>query len=129
MTMSGISTALVPAFPNFFRNDTSSEIGVLRTSLLCSVPILTLNSLAAVPALESVRFIQDLGRNRAKLRERHGFQRERERERERDKKRVMNLKPAGAPHGASLRSLAACSGKGGGGGAMSRACAIGWSLR
>jgi len=87
MTMSGISTALVPAFPNFFRNDTSSEIGVLRTSLLCSVPILTLNSLAALSALESVRFIQDLGRNRAKLRERHGFQRERERERERETKK------------------------------------------
>jgi hypothetical protein len=62
MTMSGISTALVPAFPNFFRNDTSSEIGVLLTSLLCSVPILMLNSLAIVPAFESAWFVQDLGR-------------------------------------------------------------------
>lgn len=47
--MSGKSTALAPAFPNFFRNETSSEIGVFRTSLLCSVPILMLMVLLLSP--------------------------------------------------------------------------------
>jgi hypothetical protein len=39
-----------------------------------------------------------------------------ERAREREREREMNHDPAGAPYGATLRYVVACSGRGGGGG-------------